>query len=155
MTIADSRGNRLVAMIQVAEKSVRQFAPLTHSLVVARFGGTYLFVFDKHRNRWELPGGIIETNETPRACAIRELYEETNQTISKPRFLKLMKFILKPDDRLEYGALYSGEMTRVKDFTANSEISSMKLWNLADDIGEVVAIDKWLAEYCRAADLSK
>ena len=31
-----------------------------------------------HPNQWFIPAGQIETGESPRECAIRELYEETN-----------------------------------------------------------------------------
>ncbi len=35
------------------------------------------FLLMKHADRWDLPKGHIETGETPLACALRELEEET------------------------------------------------------------------------------
>lgn len=43
--------------------------------------------------------GMIDKGETPRECAVRELYEETNQSVTQLKFKGLMKFKLKPDDR--------------------------------------------------------
>lgn len=65
---------------------------------------------------WELPGGMIDQRESPRTCAARELLEETNQSIPNLQFKGLMKFQLEPDDRLEFGALYRGEIIELPAF---------------------------------------
>lgn len=39
------------------------------------------------RDRWDLPGGFCEPGETPEACAVRELLEETGCRIEVTGFL--------------------------------------------------------------------
>jgi 8-oxo-dGTP diphosphatase len=120
-------------------------APVTHALVIAVCEGKCLFVHDVWKKEWELPGGRIEEGETPRQCAARELLEESGQQVSSLIFKGLMKFRLKPDNRLEYGALYEGKMDGIRPFTANSEIDKITFWDLGHDIGRVAEIDRSLA----------
>lgn len=51
-----------------------------------------LFVHHKKFNRWTIPGGHVEQNESPVEAVLREAYEETN---SIPR---LVSFLHKPVD---------------------------------------------------------
>ncbi|MFI1919233.1 NUDIX domain-containing protein [Nocardia sp. NPDC020380] len=46
-----------------------------------------LLVEPTYKNHWELPGGVIEADESPRAGAIREIAEELALTISPGRLL--------------------------------------------------------------------
>lgn len=46
-------------------------------VVLARYGGRWIFCNHRARESWEMPGGHIEPNETPEDAAGRELYEET------------------------------------------------------------------------------
>jgi 8-oxo-dGTP diphosphatase len=51
---------------------------MIHSaFVVLRHGGRVLLVQTRRRRRWQLPGGRLESGETPRRAAGRELREET------------------------------------------------------------------------------
>jgi 8-oxo-dGTP diphosphatase len=104
-------------------------------------------MFNKWRKHWELPGGIIEKGETSRECAVRELYEETNQSLMHLRFKGLMKFCLKPDNRIEYGALYSGELIEIVPFQENNEAAKIIFWDMKSDIGYIDEIDEKLLEY--------
>lgn len=104
-------------------------------------------MFNKWRKNWKLPGEIIDEGETVRECAVRELFEETNQTVSNLTFKGLMKFQLKPDDRIEYGALFSGEIINLNPFIDNDEAEQIILWDKVTDIGSIGEIDKKLIEY--------
>lgn len=44
----------------------------------------------KDFNKWAIPGGHVERNESPEEAAVREIKEETNLTL-KPKKLKLVK----------------------------------------------------------------
>ncbi|OAX48416.1 hypothetical protein [Paenibacillus sp. AD87] len=64
--MTDSRGNIFFEFINIEYDKVTTitlYAPLTHALIVARYQGKYLFMHNKWRKNWELPGGIIEAGE--------------------------------------------------------------------------------------------
>lgn len=122
--------------------------PLTHSVMATRYQNKYLLVCNRHKNKWELPGGYIDPGETPRECAIRELREESCQIAANITLIGLMKFSFQPDGRKEYGALYRGEILDVKPFTPNPECKEIILWDLESDIGYIDEIDKKLIELC-------
>ena len=35
-----------------------KFSPITHALILVKYKGEFLLVFDKWKKKWELPGGI-------------------------------------------------------------------------------------------------
>lgn len=120
--------------------------PLPLALVAAWHQGKTLFIFNQWRNVWELPGGMIEQGETPHEAAARELKEESGQSVANLRYAGWMKFRLKPDDRLELGVLYVGELDTIQPFEANAESAKIMLWDMASPIdGDVSAIDLYLA----------
>ena len=104
--------------------------PMPLALIVAKHQGKTLFIFNSWRNAWELPGGMIEPNELPHEAAIRELAEETGQLVSVMQYVGWMKFCLKPDDRLELGALFRCDLETIQPFQANPEASRMILWDM-------------------------
>ncbi|MGP5716739.1 NUDIX domain-containing protein [Brachybacterium tyrofermentans] len=56
--------------------------PCPLSLVVVRSPGEVLFGLNRWRHAWELPGGMREAGESPRAAASRELHEETGVLVT-------------------------------------------------------------------------
>ncbi|WP_177182658.1 NUDIX domain-containing protein [Paenibacillus sp. OV219] len=108
-------------------------------------------MFNKWSRSWELPGGVIESGESARECAIRELYEETNQIAADVALMGLMKFDLQPSfhgpERTEYGALYYAKLDVVRDFVENDEAAKIIWWNGITDIGDIAIIDRKLIEF--------
>ena len=51
-----------------------------------------------YRNMWDVPGGHVEENETPKECIIREMKEEINLDLKDFQLLCQTEF----DDRIEY-----------------------------------------------------
>lgn len=49
-------------------------------------------------NMWDLPGGHVETDETPEACIVREMIEEIETDVTACSLLKVYDF----PDRLEH-----------------------------------------------------
>ncbi|WP_224753517.1 NUDIX domain-containing protein [Paenibacillus terricola] len=152
--MTDEKGNIFLAFTEMEENQLdvtELDAPLTHALIVVKCQGKYLFMHNKWRNSWELPGGIIEDGETARECVVRELLEETNQQLQALTFKGLMKFRLQPSfhgpERTEYGALFSGQLDQLHDFVENDEASAIILWDGSSDIGHIAEIDKKLIEF--------
>ncbi|WP_433521423.1 NUDIX domain-containing protein [Nocardia pseudovaccinii] len=46
-----------------------------------------LLVEPTYKDYWELPGGVVEANESPRAAAVREVGEELGLTVPMGRLL--------------------------------------------------------------------
>jgi 8-oxo-dGTP pyrophosphatase MutT (NUDIX family) len=110
-------------------------------------------VFDRYRQSWELPGGLIEEGESPRQAAVRELLEESGQVPGAPlRFVGYASFTLAPDRRTEYAALFAGHCVGLRDFQANEEIAAIRWWDLLEGLpGRVQPLDTYLAELTRRA----
>jgi 8-oxo-dGTP diphosphatase len=153
MLIEDKQGNQLLELAELSETDLAVVPDLTHALVVARHAGNNLFVFNRYRQYWELAGGLIDAGETPRACAARELREESG-ILCQPealRFVGAMKFLLQPsrfhsEIRIEHGALYAVDVQRTASFVPNEEISKICWWDGREPIGEISVIDRKLAE---------
>ncbi len=146
MLAADNQGNTLLEFITTTEDAAPAFQPLTGALVVARWDGRYLFVFNRQRQQWEIPGGTIEEGETPRECAAREFKEETNQDAKSLSFCGLAKTSAS-NGFIEYTALFSAVIDKLSPFQSNGEIERVALWGLDQDIGEVNPIDRKLIDY--------
>lgn len=120
--------------------------PITHALVVARNKNGFLLMFNNWKQQWEVAGGILESGETLRECAIREMLEETNQVPGRIDFKGLMKFILK-NGKTEYGGLFSAYIDNERPFLENNEANSIIFWDGSKDIGYIDKIDKELLKY--------
>ncbi|MGW2721633.1 NUDIX hydrolase [Streptomyces sp. NPDC001492] len=143
----DDRGNALVAFARGTEAAPPSDAPLPAALVALWHADRVLMVFDRFRQRWELPGGRIEEGESPRQAAVRELLEESGQEPNGPlRFIGYASFILAPGERAEYAALFAGRTTAIQHFRANEEIAAMHWWDLQEAFpGRVQPLDAYLA----------
>lgn len=150
----DDRGNALVSFIRGAEETPPPDAPLPAALVALWHADRVLMVFDRWRQGWELPGGGLEPGESPRKAAVRELLEESGQEPDGPlRFLGYAGFLLAPDHRPEYAALFAGSTTTIRDFQANEEIASICWWNLRTAVpGRVQPLDVYLAHLTHERD---
>ena len=121
--------------------------PLIYSCVVAQYHGETLFVYNRWRDLWELPAGLIESGETPLAAGIRELQEESGQVVSSLNYVALALVRVGRDNRLELGTMYRCELESVQPFTANEEISAMFFWDLQRPLsGRIDAISRKLVE---------
>lgn len=82
------------------------------TLVYVRAGGQTLMLHrikkaqDIHEGKWNGLGGKLEQGETPEACAIREVYEESGLTIRNPEWRGLLTFPLFARDEDWYAFVY-------------------------------------------------
>ncbi len=58
-------------------------------VLIADGNDRFLFVKLAYKNNWSIPGGVIETNESPRTAAIRETKEEVHIDLQECIFLCL------------------------------------------------------------------
>lgn len=86
----DVKGNRVSLKFDVPSIEMDG----EHVWVICRFRDQWLLT--KHRERGlEFPGGKVETGETPREAAIREVMEETGAKIGRLQFIGQYKVFSK------------------------------------------------------------
>ena len=131
LPVKDRSGNELLAIDLVDEFELSKPHPeaaLPLSLVVLKYAEKVLMIFNKWRQEWELPGGMIEADETPRQAALRELEEETGVLAGRLDFEARVLFSLKRPDRLEYAAVYSTRLVALPELRTNEEASAFLWW---------------------------
>lgn len=126
----DDDGNILVAFHPAGDDvDLHDEAPLTVSLVALWHDSRMLLVFNWQRGCWELPGGMIDSGETPYQAAIRELHEETGYQIDELTFAGYARFALGAEQRAEHAAIYAGRAIPGNTFTPNDEITAITWWD--------------------------
>lgn len=165
MLAENQEGHRLVRLLDGSEQELARLDNLTHARLVARNDDKVLLVFDRHAQRWQLPGGALEPGETARACAARELREESSNDCEPERLRFLFAFELflygtrfHPEPRSESGALFEVSIHHVAPFIPTEEIGATLWWSGTQLSHELDGIDQKLIELARpiapAADAS-
>lgn len=120
--IEDERGDRLVALERTTEHAAASAAiPCPLALVVVRSPRGVLYGLNRWRERWELPGGMIDAGETPREAAVRELKEETGVRIPTEalRYVGSAEFELRAPDRRELAAIFAADVEEIEASTSD------------------------------------
>jgi 8-oxo-dGTP diphosphatase len=145
-------GSALLSFIRLREEEelagLDPAVPLTAALVVLWCGHECLMVFNRFRQAWELPGGMIDPGESPREAAVRELAEESGQHADDLDFAGVAMIRIAPDDRLEYLAIYRGQVESPQPFVPNEEMSDSVWWNPRETLTDLFPIDAALATLC-------
>jgi 8-oxo-dGTP diphosphatase len=151
LPVEDADGSALLSFDQLREDELGGLdpsIPLTASLVVLWCRGDCLMVFNRFRQAWELPGGMLDPGESPRQAAFRELAEESGQTPDALDFAGVARIRVAPDNRLEYLAIYRGQITTPQLFTPNEEMSDSTWWTPTRPLTHLLPIDAALATLC-------
>ncbi len=127
--------------IYTKEKEIVTYQPVAGSFAVIKCKGKYLMCYNVWRKQWELPAGRREGEETPKECAIRELYEETGQVISELEYKGLMKSKKIINGEIKFNPVYFTEVEELQPFKENEETSEIRLWDLEEEIGYIDCVD--------------
>ena len=122
--------------------------PITAALVVVWDAGECLLVFNRFRQAWELPGGIIDPGESASEAAPRELLEESEQHASALDFAGVARVWYAPARRQEHLAIYRGNVDDRASFVMNNEITLSMWWNPGEPLDHLNEIDGALVELC-------
>ncbi|MDL4842500.1 NUDIX domain-containing protein [Aquibacillus rhizosphaerae] len=136
-----NNGFEFLDFLEVKETKINDYHRLAGSYAVIKCDGKYLLCFNTLRKQWELPAGQREENETPKACAIRELYEETGQCVSDLEFKGLLKVKNVSSHEIKYNPVYFTTLEAIQPFQKNNETSEIKLWDLKQQIGYIDEVD--------------
>ncbi len=98
------------------------------ALMIAKHDAKFLLVYNAWRRCWEIPGGLVEPSETPRAAAVREFFEESGQTAENVRFLGRISVDEPAKDRIIVGAVFACDLVEFVPFTPSEEIEAVALW---------------------------
>ena len=156
MLAENQEGHRLVRLLDLAEESLPSVGNLTHAKVIARHDERVLLVFDRRSQRWQLPGGGIEPQESARACAARELREESSHECAPQTLHYLFSYELflygtrfNADPRAEVGALFEVPIHHVASFIPTEEIGATLWWSGSELSHELDGIDRHLIQLAR------
>lgn len=144
LPVEQDDGCILLRFDRAAEDHLAQldpFVPLTAALVVLWDAGECLLVFNRFRQAWELPGGVIDPGESARDAALRELAEESGQQPDALHFAGVAQAWYAPAKRLEHLAIYLGTVAARSSFVANDEMTQSKWWDPCEQLSDLNAID--------------
>ncbi|NLP51647.1 NUDIX hydrolase [Bacillus sp. RO1] len=131
----------------MSEEEIFDYMPLAGSFAVIKCEGKYLMCYNIWREQWELPAGRREGDETPKECAIRELFEETGQQVRDLEFKGLLKSQKVISGEICYNPVYSTDLEKLQSFIENEETSEIRLWDLKEEIGYINESDIRVLEY--------
>lgn len=140
---------QFIEFIRMDEKDMNSFSPLAGSYAIIQVRDEILFGYNRFRNRWELPAGRQEGNETPKECAIRELFEETGQKVDHLSFQGIAKIKNLAKQTIKYNPIFYCKIDELSDFIPNEEMDCITLWDLTRDIGSVDQVDMQIWEALR------
>lgn len=82
--------------------------------------GEILIVHPTYKDRWEIPGGIVEANESPKAACEREILEELSLNIEVGRLL-VVDYSINQYDQENLQFIFDGGIL------SNEQIEAIKL----------------------------
>jgi 8-oxo-dGTP diphosphatase len=142
-----NNGFEFLDFIIATEKEINNYQPIAGSFAVVKCREMYLLCYNTWRKQWELPAGQREDDETPKECALRELYEETGQKVLDLEFKGLLKVKNTINGNIKFNPVYSTTIEKLQPFKENQETSLIKLWDLNEEIGYIDSVDIKILDY--------
>lgn len=122
--------------------------PLTWAMVVIQRDEQFLLHHNFNRMQWECAGGGIEAGESVAQAAMREVLEETSQQVRALVCRGVFKLKLHHDQRVEYGALYTGIVDTMQPFVINNESDRITWWKPDDVLDDRLSeLSAWMISY--------
>lgn len=116
---------RFVAFHPVPEHSPGPGHAPEFAVVLAHGPAGVVLVFNRYRQVWELPGGIVDPGESARDGARRELAEEAGCTAGALEWLGVVEV---DDGRQRFGAVFGCTVADVPAQIRNAEIDGIAAW---------------------------
>ncbi|CAM5534670.1 hypothetical protein SCYAM73S_01367 [Streptomyces cyaneofuscatus] len=131
----DGRGNSLMSFARGGEAKPPAGRPLSAALVALWRAGRVLMVLDRHRQSWELSRGEHRRGRNPpTGSRARAAGGDRAPVDERMRFIGYARFVLAPDRRTEYLALYAGSCAETRTFEPTEEIAAIRWWNLLEHL---------------------
>ncbi len=88
------------------------------------------------KNKWTIPGGIVELGESAEQTVIREVKEETNLDVEQPELIDVVNYITADrDGRIKYHFVIIDYLTDLKGGTLNAADDAAELrWVILDEV---------------------
>jgi 8-oxo-dGTP pyrophosphatase MutT (NUDIX family) len=116
---------RFIAFHERPERAPLSGPAPRFAVMIARAGAGVLLVHSRVRRVWELPGGLIDTGETPRQAAVRELHEESGCIAQDTRWLGIVEA---EHDGWQSGAVLACRVDPVPRAFSNEETMALGYW---------------------------
>ena len=130
--------NEVIPELKFYELDEIEESLLTRVVIVSKYKAKWIFVKQKGKDTWEIPGGKIEPGETPLEAVKRELYEEVGAT--KFDIEPICLYSISKPAKLFYATIH--EMTDLPE----SEIEKYELFdNLPENL--TITTQKALEDY--------
>jgi 8-oxo-dGTP diphosphatase len=120
---------RFVAFHEVAESERAPKGRLEFAVVIAHTRDGEVLVYNRYRHIWELPGGLIDADETARETASRELAEEAGCASGALDWLGVVEV---DDGRRHLGAVFGCDVADVPETMDTEEIGGIAFWRRGD-----------------------
>ena len=135
--------SRFVAFHDIPESQASQALTPTFALALARGPSGIVLVFNRFRQVWELPGGMIDPGESALAAARRELAEEAHCEAEALRWLGVVEV---EDMVRRCGAIFGCTVASVPAQVSNSEMTGITTWTPSSAVQPLGPTDRVLLE---------
>jgi 8-oxo-dGTP diphosphatase len=117
---------RFVAFHEVGESDRSRLGELRFAIVLARAPDGVVLVFNRYREVWELPGGLIDAGESPAEAVARELREEAGCIAQDLQWRGVIEV---HDGRTHFGSVHECRVASVAETFRSEETGGIALWN--------------------------